>query len=109
MRNTDDLVHQTKRGSDLSRSGQKRNDPNHFSFYLVLSARTGEEQEQGEENGGRSSIPTISRTLSVRDALQNTDCLRDQQDDYSQGNQNLYHGQRFCPARQEWGVGWAKG
>jgi hypothetical protein len=48
-----------------------------------LALRIGEEQEQEEENGGRSSIPTISRTVSVHDALQNTDCLRNQQDDYS--------------------------
>jgi hypothetical protein len=74
-----------------------------------LPVRIGEEQEQEEENGGRSSVPTIFRTVSVRDALQNTDCLRNQQDDYSEGNQNLDHGQRFCPARQEWRVGWAKG
>jgi hypothetical protein len=35
MGNADDLVHQTKRGCDLGRSGQKRNDPGHFSFYAL--------------------------------------------------------------------------
>jgi hypothetical protein len=35
MRNADHLVHQAQRGCDLSRSGQKRNDAEHFSFYAL--------------------------------------------------------------------------
>jgi hypothetical protein len=35
MRNTDYLIHQTKRGRNLGRSGQKRNNAKHFSFYAL--------------------------------------------------------------------------
>ena len=35
MRNTDYLIHQAKRGCNLGRSGQKRNDAEHFSFYAL--------------------------------------------------------------------------
>jgi len=35
MRNADHLIHQAKRGCNLGRSGQKRNDAEHFSFYAL--------------------------------------------------------------------------
>jgi hypothetical protein len=39
MRNADHLVQQAKPGCDLSRSWQKRNDPEHFSFYALSPIR----------------------------------------------------------------------
>jgi hypothetical protein len=42
MRNTDHLFHQSKRGGDLGRSGQKRNNPDHFHSTDVISDTTEE-------------------------------------------------------------------
>jgi hypothetical protein len=39
MRNADHLVQQAKRRCNLSRSWQKRNDPEHFSFYALSPIR----------------------------------------------------------------------
>jgi hypothetical protein len=76
MRNTDYLVHQSKRSCNLGGSGQKRNDPAHCVFYL-FSRDQNRTEERTLPQGAPSRIPTIPRILSLCDALQNTDCLRD--------------------------------
>ena len=81
MGNADDLVHQAKRGCDLGRSGQKRNDPGHFSFYALSphQNRKGRIAQQRVR-----IISTTSPIVRRSDALQNAHRTRDQQDDDSE-------------------------
>jgi hypothetical protein len=79
MRNTDHLVHQAKCGCNFRRSGQKRNDPDHFLLYAASwyedrkrsPSRRTKEKERGERAKEISSLANCRRTC----ALQNTDCL----------------------------------
>jgi hypothetical protein len=81
MRNADHLVQQAKRGCNLSRSWQKRNDPEHFSFYALspYQNRKGRIAKQRVR-----IISTISGIVRRGDALQNAHRTRDQQDNDSQ-------------------------
>jgi hypothetical protein len=81
MRNADHLVHQAQRGRDLGRSGQKRNDAEHFSFY-ALSPHQNRKGRIAQEPV--RIISTTSKIVRLSDALQNAHRTRDQQDNDSE-------------------------